>query len=277
MTGAGRARSAPAPGASRPAGAGGAPVPARAGRTDPYPPAFYDRDPRLVARELLGAVLECRTPDGTAAGRVVETEAYLGPDDPACHAVVGRTRRTWHLHGPPGVAYVYRIYGVHWCVNAVTLPEGVGSAVLVRALVPLTGLALMRRRRGHPARDRDLASGPGKLCAALGITGALDGARLDCTVPDPEGLVGTIDGAAPEGAPPQAGALWLRPDAVYADADVELTPRIGITRAAEWPLRYVVRGEPCASRTPPAFFRRPYAPGADAVPTAPARAAAGAR
>jgi DNA-3-methyladenine glycosylase len=177
------------------------PVPAPLGSGTPYPPAFYDRDPRRVARELLGAVLECRTPDGVASGRVVETEAYLGPHDPACHAVAGRTRRTWHLHGPPGVAYVYRIYGAHWCFNAVTLPEGVGSAVLVRALAPLRGVELMRARRtgaGAGLRaERDLTNGPGKLCAALGVTGAFDGAPLD-------------------GAPTPAGSLVLRPDAAYA-------------------------------------------------------------
>jgi DNA-3-methyladenine glycosylase len=141
------------------------------------------------------------------------------------------------------VAYVYRIYGAHWCFNAVTLPEGVGSAVLVRAVVPVEGLAVMRARRGGPRDDRALADGPGKLCAALGITGALDGAPLD-------------------GSPAGGGALLLRPDARYADADVVVTPRIGITRAADWPLRYLVRGEPGVSRTPAAFFRRPYAPDA---------------
>jgi DNA-3-methyladenine glycosylase len=223
-----------------------------------YAAAFYDRDPRLVARELLGAVLECRTADGVASGRVVETEAYLGPHDPACHAVAGRTRRTWHLHGPPGIAYVYRIYGAHWCFNAVTLPEGVGSAVLVRAVAPLAGLELMRARRARGEvvpRDRDLTNGPGKLCAALGITGAHDGLPLD-------GL--PLDGA-PD-APVGTGPLLLRPDARYADADVEVTPRIGITRAAGWLLRYLVRGDPFVSRTPLAFARRAYAPGVDDVP-----------
>jgi DNA-3-methyladenine glycosylase len=244
-----RRRAAPASRAHGSAEAGAAPgsAAARTGPAAPFPPAFYDRDPRRVARELLGAVLECRTADGVASGRVVETEAYLGPHDPACHAVAGRTRRTWHLHGPPGAAYVYRIYGLHWCLNAVTLPEGVGSAVLVRALAPAGGLALMRARRGHPRHDRDLANGPGKLCAALGVTGALDGAPLD-------------------GTPRGGGALVLRPGAAYADADVAVTPRIGITRAAEWPLRYLVRGDPHVSRTPAAFHPRPYAPGADDVP-----------
>ena len=217
----------------------------------PFPVAFYDRDPRTVARELLGATLESHTPDGIAAGRIVETEAYLGPHDPACHAVAGRTRRTWHLHGPPGRAYVYRIYGMHWCFNAVTLPEGIGSAVLVRALAPLGDLAVARARRSSVRRDVDLTNGPGKLCAALGIDGRLDGAPLD----------GTSRGdAAPDGY-----ALTLRPGTTLVDASVLVTPRIGITRAADWPLRYLVRDSPFVSRTPSAFYRRPYVPGVDVV------------
>jgi DNA-3-methyladenine glycosylase len=200
----------------------------------PYPPAFYDRDPRDVARDLLGAVLVCRTEAGTASGIVVETEAYLGADDAACHAVVGRTARTWHLFGPPGTAYVYRIYGMHWCVNAVTLPEGIGSAVLVRALAPVDGLTLMRERRPRAVRDRDLTNGPGKLCAALGIDGRLDGARLD------------------------GDALVLRAGTPVSDARVDVTPRIGITRGAALLYRYLVRDDPHVSPTPRAFARRPY-------------------
>jgi DNA-3-methyladenine glycosylase len=214
----------------------------------PFPPAFYDRDPRLVARALLGAVLECRTADGVASGRVVETEAYLGPHDPACHAVAGRTARTWHLHGPPGVAYVYRIYGMHWCVNAVTLPEGVGSAVLLRALEPLAGVALMRARRGPLRHERDLANGPGKLCAALGVDGRLDGRPL-------------YGAAGEEGS--DVGALTLRAGAPVRDDAVVVTPRIGITRAADWPLRYLLAGSAHVSRTPPAFVRAAYSSRAD--------------
>lgn len=187
------------------------------------PPSFYDRPTELVARELLGAVLEHASPDGVASGRIVETEAYLGPDDPACHAVAGRTERTWHLHGPPGVAYVYFIYGAHWCFNAVTREEGHGSAVLVRALEPARGLDLMRSRRGNVRRDMDLTNGPGKLCQALGIGGALDGVRLD------------------------RGPLRILSGDPVPDADVGVTPRIGITKASDWPLRWVVRANPYVS------------------------------
>lgn len=192
----------------------------------PLPASFYDRPTELVARELLGAILEHKSEDGVASGRIVETEAYLGPDDPACHAVAGRTERTWHLHGPPGVAYVYFVYGVHWCFNAVTREEGHGSAVLVRAIEPVGGLSLMRTRRGA-RRDVDLTSGPGKLCQALGIDGALDGTRLD------------------------RGSLRILAGPPVDEAGVDVTPRIGITRAAEWPLRWLVRGNPYVSQGRP--------------------------
>ena len=188
----------------------------RVGRS--LPRAFYDRPTELVARELLGAILEHHSADGVTSGRIVETEAYLGPDDPACHAVAGRTARTWHLHGPPGIAYVYFIYGVHWCFNAVTREEGHGSAVLVRAIEPIEGMPLMRIRRAGARREVDLTNGPGKLCQALGIDGALDGARLD------------------------RGPLRIRSGESIPDTDVGVSARIGITRAAEWPLRWFVRG-----------------------------------
>jgi len=207
----------------------------------PLPRSFYDREPALVARELLGAVVECRTKGGVASGRVVETEAYLGPHDPACHAAVGLTARTECLFGPPGTAYVYFIYGMHWCLNAVTQRAGVGSAVLLRAVEPLVGLPLMRRRRHvrarGPAADRVLTNGPGKVCAALGIDGRANGASL------------------------QRGPVFvLRGDDV-TDADVAVSPRIGITRAAHWPQRYFVRDNPFVSRTPSTFAVRRYTAG----------------
>lgn len=200
------------------------------------PADHYDRDPALVARDLLGATLAVTHDDRTLHARIVETEAYLGPHDPACHAVVGRTARTWHLHGPPGTCYVYRIYGLHWCMNAVTLAEGIGSAVLVRAVEPLDGVPILRARRPAARRDVDLVNGPAKLCAAYGITGAHDGTSL-------------VDGPV----------RLLEGDAI-SDADVRVTPRIGITRAADWPLRYLVATSPFVSRTPRHLPVRPYAP-----------------
>ena len=198
---------------------------------------FYNRDPALVARELLGMHLAVRTTrGGVQLARIVETEAYLGPHDPACHAVVGRTRWTWHLHGPPGTAYVYRIYGMHWCLNAVTLPDGIGSAVLLRGVEPIGDLRRLQRRRVAARRDRDLTNGPGKLCAAYGITDAQDGTSL------------------------QTGAVRIVRAAGVADAEVLVSPRIGITRAADWPLRFFVAGNPFVSATPSRFAVTPYSP-----------------
>src|SRR3990170_2505783 len=127
------------------------------------PRSFYARETELVARDLLGTVLECETAEGTTSGIIVETEAYLGEHDEACHAVVGRTARTDALYGPPGNSYVYFIYGMYWCFNAVTREEGLPSAVLVRALEPLEGISLMQRRRPNARSLSDLTSGPGKL------------------------------------------------------------------------------------------------------------------
>jgi DNA-3-methyladenine glycosylase len=209
---------------------------ARRSRRGTFPASFYERDTEQVARDLLGAVLECHGEDGVASGRIVETEAYLGAHDPACHAVVGLTERTRHLHGPPGIAYVYLIYGMYWCFNAVTRPEGVGAAVLVRAVEPIDGVALMRRRRPRVRRDVDLTNGPGKLCLALGITGAMSGTALD--------------------RPP----IVLRAGEPVADDDVLVSPRIGISRAADWPLRYFLRGSAHVSATPRTFFQRSFSP-----------------
>jgi DNA-3-methyladenine glycosylase len=161
----------------------------------------------------------------------VETEAYLGEEDLACHAAAGRTRRTAPLYGPPGTAYVYFVYGVHWCFNAVTREEGQPSAVLIRALEPLGGIELMRMRRAAARRTVDLANGPGKLCAALGIDARHNELRLDR---DPVRIL--------------AGD-WIPRDRVV------ITPRIGITESAELPLRWYVADSPYVSRTPTSFPR----------------------
>jgi len=185
---------------------------------------FYNRETEIVSRELLGAVLECRTADGLTGGIIVETEAYIGEHDAACHAAAGRTRRTEPLYGPPGTSYVYFIYGMHWCINAVTRAEGLPSAVLIRALEPLAGIPLMRLRRPKARSDRELTNGPGKLCAALGIDNRMNGLPL------------------------QRYPVVIRAGAPVKDRDVEITTRIGITQAADWPLRYFMRGNPFVSR-----------------------------
>lgn len=148
------------------------------------------------------------------AGVIVETEAYVGPHDPACHAYDNRrTARTEGLYGPPGTAYVYFTYGMHWCLNAVTMRRDFPAAVLIRALEPLEGLATMRRRRGN-VRDRVLCAGPARLCAALGITGSLNGVSL------------------------QLGTLRIL-EMPRHRARIVRTPRIGISRATSWPLRFL--------------------------------------
>jgi DNA-3-methyladenine glycosylase len=202
----------------------------------PHPARFYDRPTEVVARELLGSVLQCTTADGVTRARIVETEAYTGPDDPACHAAAGLTQRTTHLFGPPGFAYVYFIYGMYWCFNAVTRERGHGAAVLVRAVRPLDGLELMRSRRAHVRSDRELTNGPGKLCLAMGITGAMTGTSL------------------------RDGPVIIRAGDAIPEKDVIVTPRIGITKAADWPMRFFVRDDPWVSPTPKHFPRRPFAP-----------------
>jgi len=196
----------------------------------PLPPEFYDRATEVVARELLGSVLEHRSPDGVASGRIVEVEAYLGPHDPASHAATGLSERNRHLHGPPGTAYVYFIYGMHYCVNTVTREEGHGSGILIRAVEPLSGIHLMRRRR-RGAADRELTNGPGKVCQALGIDAVLGGTRLD------------------------RGALRVLRGTPIADGEVVVASRVGISKAADWPLRFMIRGNRWVSRPNPANGR----------------------
>jgi DNA-3-methyladenine glycosylase len=159
------------------------------------------------------------------AGRIVETEAYTGPDDEASHAHIrfGRTARNAAMFGPPGIAYVYRIYGMHWCLNVVTGPEDFPAAILIRAARPVEGLDAMRARRpGRP--DRDLLRGPGNLCRALAVTGEHNF------------------------HPVQGPPLWVAPGEPVPDPDVVAGPRIGITRAADAPLRFRIRGDPYVSR-----------------------------
>ena len=154
------------------------------GRSKPLPRGFYDRETLTVAADLIGKVLVHRTKAGVAAGAIVETEAYIGESDPACHAAPGPTKRNQPLYGPPGVAYVYLNYGMHYLVNAVTESEGSPAAVLIRALEPLDGIDLMQKRRaaGRAAVSvSGLCRGPGNLTKALGISLAQN--TLALTVP----------------------------------------------------------------------------------------------
>jgi DNA-3-methyladenine glycosylase len=189
------------------------------------PREFYDRPTLTVARELLGKVLVHRTSGGTAAGMIVETEAYIGEDDPACHAAPGPTQRNKPLYGPPGVAYVYLNYGIHYLVNAVTEGDGDPAAVLIRALEPVDGIRLMEKRRapqgGHIA-PMDLCRGPGNLTRALGIT--LADNLLDLT-----------------------GERLSIEDRGLVVCDVSWGPRIGIRVGVDKPWRCWVTGHACVS------------------------------
>ena len=202
------------------------PIRARRSELAALPLAFYARAAEEVARDLLGCLLISEIGGAWCVGEVVETEAYIGPEDDASHASArtGRTPRNDVMFGAPGIAYVYRSYGIHWCLNAVTGSAGFPSAVLIRALRPIAGIETMRERRVGRA-DRELLRGPGKLCAAFGVDLASNGASLM--------------------APP----LWLAAGAPIPDADVASGPRIGITRAMELPLRFYVRDSPWVSAT----------------------------
>jgi DNA-3-methyladenine glycosylase len=192
--------------------------------------AFFNRDPRRVARELLGKILIRQASRTRLTARIVEVEAYLGEKDPAAHSAAGNTARTAVLFGPPGHAYVYFIYGNHYCLNVSCEPEGRAGGVLFRALEPLSGMDEMARARDieiHGPEDvRKLTSGPGRLCEAFGITRARDNG---CD------LTSAVSG------------LWIGEDGFRARA-IRTTHRIGISKAADKPWRYLLDGNPFVSR-----------------------------
>jgi DNA-3-methyladenine glycosylase len=191
---------------------------------DPLPRAFFARNPRRVARELLGKVLVREAENLRLAARIVEVEAYLGESDPAAHAAAGNTARTSVLFGPPGYAYVYFIYGNHYCLNVSCEREGKAGSVLFRALEPLVGVEAMARARNivleAPRDIHKLTSGPGRLAQAFGITRARDNG-CDLTSP--------------------SSGLWIGEDGFRARR-IQITPRIGIRKAADQPLRYFLAG-----------------------------------
>jgi len=203
----------------------------------PLSRSFFSRDPRRVARDLLGKLLIRNRGGKVLAGRIVEAEAYLGSGDPAAHAAAGVTARNRVLFGPPGHAYVYFIYGNHYCLNVSCQPEGEAGCVLIRALESLAGLDEMGHARGLPkttlahlvgslTAKRKLTTGPGRLCQAMGITRAHDNGR-DLTSP--------------------RSGLWLADDAFHPRR-IRRTPRIGINQAAARLLRFVIADNSCVSR-----------------------------
>jgi DNA-3-methyladenine glycosylase len=190
---------------------------------------FFARDPRRAARELLGKVLVRHDAGTYLTARIVEVEAYLGEKDPAAHAAAGRTLRNAVLFGPPGHAYIYFIYGNHYCLNVSCEPEGKAGGVLFRSLEPLSGIEAMARARGiaicGPSDLPKLTSGPGRMAEAFGITRERDNG-CDLTS--------------------EASTLWIGEDG-YRARGVRVTPRIGITKAADRPLRYILDGNPFVS------------------------------
>jgi DNA-3-methyladenine glycosylase len=195
----------------------------------PLDRAFYARDTRRLARELLGKVLVRADSSPRLTARIVEVEAYLGEKDPAAHSFTGRTERNAVLFGPPGYAYVYFIYGNHYCLNVSCGPEGQARGILFRALEPLTGIAEMARNRGvtitSPRDLPKLTSGPGRLAEAFGVTRVRDNG-CDLTS--------------------AASSLWIGDDSYHART-IRVTPRIGITHAADKLLRYILAGNPFVS------------------------------
>lgn len=193
-------------------------------KPSPLDRAFFARDPRRVARDLLGKLLIRATGTTTLSARIVEVEAYLGQNDPAAHAAAGNTARTSVIFGPPGHAYVYFIYGNHYCLNVTCEPEGEAGSVLIRALEPLTGIDEMAKARGitlHTPHDLlKLTSGPGRLAQAFGITRSRDNG---CDLTSQHSSLQIADGS-------------------FSPRKIQITPRIGITKAADHPLRFFLAG-----------------------------------
>jgi DNA-3-methyladenine glycosylase len=206
-------------------------------RTTPLTYAFFDRDPRKVARALLGKLLIRKLRGKILAGRIVETEAYLSEGDLAAHSAAGKTDRNSVLFGPPGYAYVYFIYGNHYCLNVSCGPEGVGGGVLFRAMEPVAGIKQMAKARGiHlPAMGgsesiallRKISSGPGRMSEALGVTRDRDNGKSLVSMRSDLRIV----------------------DDGYRVVRVMVTARIGITKSADQPLRYLIEGNPFVSGT----------------------------
>jgi DNA-3-methyladenine glycosylase len=199
-------------------------------RIHPLARAFFARDPRRIARELLGKILTRQTARGAhLTARIVEVEAYLGENDPAAHTFAGLTARNSVLFGPPGYAYVYFIYGNYYCLNVSCEPDGRAGGVLFRALEPLSGVEAMAHARGielHGPKDLlKLTTGPGRLCQALSITRARDNG---CDLTSAK------------------SALWIGDDGTRARG-IRTTPRIGLTKAADKPWRYLLNGNPFVS------------------------------
>jgi DNA-3-methyladenine glycosylase len=202
-------------------------------RKRPLSRRFFNRDPREVARDLLGKILIRRQGVRILAGRVVECEAYMGVADPAAHSAAGETARNAVLFGPPGHAYVYLIYGFHYCLNVSCMPRGDAGSVLFRSLEPIAGIQEMSRYRHmelppepRMTQLRSLTSGPGRLAQALAISRTRDNGK-DMTNPE-------------------LSDLWMADDG-WTPKRIAVTPRVGITKAKDEPLRYVVSGNPFVS------------------------------
>lgn len=188
----------------------------------PLPNEFYYGDCTQKSKELLGKILIHRTKEGTTAGIIVETEAYLGEKDPACHASAGLTSRTWPFYGGPGVSYVFTIYGIHYCFNVITNNGSQGECVLIRALEPIYGIELMNSRR-KAKNIIELTNGPAKLSKSMGFDKTHTG--FDLT----DGKIAVLNNPV-------------------EDFDIVTTTRIGIKKAADWPLRFYIEDNPFVSK-----------------------------